>query len=514
MTTSSATARARRRLLLGSFLLLTGVFALTNSGRFHVIDEYETFFMAKSLLERGAVDMPQVAGSEYFFGRVGQDGRLYSPYGVGQPILTVPFLMLGAHAAHFLPKPRIDPDFWLWFFSTLSSALFSALAVVLFQAWLLRRGLAPARVLWAGLLLGLGTIIWVYAGQYRSGTYLMMVFAAILLATEFRGQRAGLLLFSLALLAVLLRVDAILGVTLLAVYRASLPGGSRSARGMLFAVSPLLIGLLVGMAIILYLNFSHFGDPFQTAYPDCDDIGRPANQLGLPSWIALTALLVSPGKGLLVFCPLVALSLLRLPVFLARHRREGVLVIGMALSYLVFFSCWQHYEGGWCFGPRFLVPVTPFLLLPLVFFPMRRVFLIPAALAGACVSFLGLAVNFLGVAQAENYYENLTDGMRALAYNVWHSPLPTHVVRLGESLRDLALGVEFDKQPGYGLDFWWAFAVKEGIPNATILAIAGIWLLMIAAGIALLRCSNSEGVSEKPDHDVSVNLVDYGVVTR
>lgn len=510
-------ARPNRRVLVGSFLLLSGVFALTNTGRFHVIDEYETFFMVQSLLERGAVDMPQVRGSEYFFGRVGQDGRLYSPYGIGQPILTVPFLALGEWISQFLPRPTVDADFWLWFASTLSNAVYSALAVVLIQAWLFRRGLSSTRVLWAGLLIGLGTLVWVYAGQYRSGTSLMMVFAGMLFGAEIRDRRADVLLFTLALLAMLLRVDALLGVALFAVYRASLPDFATGMRGLVRAAAPLLIGVGLGVATTLYLNFAHFGNPFQTAYPDQDDIGRPANQLGFPSWVAIAVLLFSPGKGLLVFCPVITLSFLRLPVFFARHTREGALVVGLAGSYLLFYSSWQHYEGGWCFGPRFLLPVTPFLVLPIVFFPLRATVLAPLAIFGAGISLLGLSVNFLGVAQAEGYYLHLTDAMQKLTYNIWHSPLPAHIAALFDCVKDLWSGVEFEKKPGHGLNFWWAFAAKEGISGMTILSIAGTWVALIVLGLVLLRSQSPQNDREEENgarEEDEVNVVDQGVVTR
>ena len=72
---SPKTERGSSRRVAATFLFFLGLYCLTQSGRFHVIDEYETFFVTESLLDRGTLDISQVGDSDYFFGK--RDGLVH-----------------------------------------------------------------------------------------------------------------------------------------------------------------------------------------------------------------------------------------------------------------------------------------------------------------------------------------------------------------------------------------------------------------------------------------------------
>ena len=42
----------------------------------------------------------------------------------------------------------------------------------------------------------------------------------------------------------------------------------------------------------------------------------------------------------------------------------AVVVVGAFSALLLVYSPWAQWDGGWVFGPRFLVPVTPLLAIP------------------------------------------------------------------------------------------------------------------------------------------------------
>ncbi|MEO8348441.1 MAG: hypothetical protein ABI610_05970, partial [Acidobacteriota bacterium] len=117
-------------------------------------------------------------------------------------------------------------------------------------------------------------------------------------------------------------------------------------------------------------------------------------QHSVPDGVA--ALLVSPGKGLLVFAPFF--------LFLAAGRRFGLgaagplppLFLAFAFAAQLLLYGTMDWRAGWSYGPRFLTDALPFLITALVS-PLERLKLpLPRMLFLACVVF-GIFVQAVGV---------------------------------------------------------------------------------------------------------------------
>jgi hypothetical protein len=50
-----------------------------------------------------------------------------------------------------------------------------------------------------------------------------------------------------------------------------------------------------------------------------------------------------------------------------RFRGDALLFLSLFLLGLLPYSMWSNWEGGWSFGPRFLVDVIPYLVIPIAF---------------------------------------------------------------------------------------------------------------------------------------------------
>ncbi len=94
--------------------------------------------------------------------------------------------------------------------------------------------------------------------------------------------------------------------------------------------------------------------------------GYPA-QLG-GGWLAgLTGVLASPGRGLLVYTPVLAFALLAaLPGAAPQRRQQRALLVAsttfVALQ-IVVIAKWHMWWGGYCWGPRLLIEILPFTLV-------------------------------------------------------------------------------------------------------------------------------------------------------
>lgn len=134
--------------------------------------------------------------------------------------------------------------------------------------------------------------------------------------------------------------------------------GARSAGARARAIAAFGLGLSVPLAAIAIYDYARFGSVFQTGY------AAEVAQWTTPFFEGVTGLLVSPGRGLLWFAPIAVASVAFAPRFARRFPMEAAFSLAALATLVCTYASWYMWEGGWCWGPRFLVPAMPLLLLP------------------------------------------------------------------------------------------------------------------------------------------------------
>jgi hypothetical protein len=117
----------------------------------------------------------------------------------------------------------------------------------------------------------------------------------------------------------------------------------------------LAVAPFAAVVILFVLNARFFGSPLHGPYPFLW-----ANPLE-GGWNVL----FSSHHGLLPFAPFLVLALLAF----WRLRGRGPLpwqALASAALFFVLTSCWRYWYGGWCYGPRLMVPCIPLLALGLI----------------------------------------------------------------------------------------------------------------------------------------------------
>ena len=114
------TTRARTTLAL--FVFFQAFYALSSSGNaFRIPDEFELYFQTEHLLDAGDISVPQtleirqpvvvdgkvVGEQSVFFGKVGQDGKPYAPYGPLAAVLALPHHAAGRVLAGLSASPVV-----------------------------------------------------------------------------------------------------------------------------------------------------------------------------------------------------------------------------------------------------------------------------------------------------------------------------------------------------------------------------------------------------------------------
>lgn len=430
----------------GLFAFVLGLYLLTMSGHTYSPDEETMLETSRALVTNGTWAIPP---SESMVQVEGTGGQTYSQYGPGQSLAAVPWVAVGQAVGSLFPRDQAGYPLRLILGSY--NALIAAGLAALFAAL----GLALGYSRWAStagaLALAFCTYLWPHSRTFFSEplTALSLFGSFYLLVLIRRAGAVGsrrILVLSLAsgalfALAVATKVQYVVALPAfllylaLGVWSANKPGNHTPDANMRSAFrTPLLwlAGLALGLLPLMLYNLLIFGSPLSTGYGQ-----DPTSTLTNPFFEGLLGLLISPGKGLLWYAlPLLA-AIWGFPRFARNHRAEAIFVITLALPIFALFSLYSFWHGDGAWGPRYLIPVLPFLLLPILSAFDRRAKGAPVqvahsmsplrALALAFVLGLGFLINLLGVLVNFDTYINVEGDLNSRHWTVAGSPIAGHL---------------------------------------------------------------------------------------
>lgn len=389
------------RLAVWIFAAFQCLYMLTSTGRVRTADEYNPLYTTESMVLRGSTAIPQAVQLHNFYGRLDLRGQPRAAYPPGQAVLCAPWYAFGYYVLARLPGvPRNDREFIVWFSTCASNATFSALTVAFFFLLVTYLGIGWRTSLFATALLGLATPIFGYAAWFFSEPLSAAIFMGVALLLfgprdqiSLRGAAlAGLLLG----FAVWVRPRNVLAIPVFAVavtVRQSKTGWRAAAA--LCGCAALLT------AALLSRNAFLFGNAFDFGYPQLTDYGiHTPVEFDTPLWIGLYGFLLSPGKSVFLFAPPLLLAIAGLRHLWKLDRGLSTLAFIFPGANLLFFSAYSSWEGGYCAGPRYLVPSIALACLGLA--PalaeakpvVKRLGVLLLAL-GAAVQCITLATSFL-----------------------------------------------------------------------------------------------------------------------
>jgi hypothetical protein len=154
-------------------------------------------------------------------------------------------------------------------------------------------------------------------------------------------------------------------------------------------------GALPFLVLWTWYNDDRYGAPWRVGY-------NSVVKLDHPFFTGLYGLLLSPGRGLLWYAPVIVVALVALP---SAWRRDRVLVSvagALLLSRVLFYAGYWGWYGGGNFGPRYLLPAVPVIAVGLMeaiprlgaWRPPWRALALLVALASMAVGVTGAAVRY------------------------------------------------------------------------------------------------------------------------
>jgi len=374
-TGQSKPAQRSGRLGFLIFLWFLLFYLLCTSGHIFTPDGVEMYLVTEGLVERGDPAMPEPQGDWASWHTVpGRDGRRYAIYGLAPSLVAVPPYLAGKALVRFVPPesralfdrplklfhPRTLPAFVKTGAVSLTNAFVAAGVVWLLFATALAVGYGRGTSAILAFVLGLASPLWPYSKTFfgepmAALTLLLFLFMIV----RYRDSGRGVHVFGAGLALSLTFFIKPAHVVFLAVALPfALAGIWHRSRMRLRHVILLGAGLASTLPVVLYYNAYRFGSVWETGYSSKVDFTHPF----LTGFVGL---LVSPGRGLLIYFPLCILAVIAIATQWRRDRALAGLLLGMTLIPALFHAKWWSWEGGWCWGPRFFVPVLPFLALPL-----------------------------------------------------------------------------------------------------------------------------------------------------
>lgn len=361
-------SEADRRVAVLLFLTSAATFLLLSNGVAKSSDETSLRLLAEGIVEEQTITVPELP----FVGVPGSGGRIVSKYGIGQPIASVPFVLLG----HAVAAPLERPDAVVEAVTVAVTPL--ATAGLLAWTFLLMRRVGGTPADSAGLAVAavLGTFALVYGTEYFAEPLVAMLMVG---CVERAGARRWTAAFALLAAAMVVHPRAAPLAAILAVVAWREAGLRTAVRAMWPAV--------VAVLVLLGYSWARFGDPLETGYTD--------EGFTTPFLEGASHLLIGRTKGVLLFAPLVV-GIVLLPRMWRRHRTETLLIGGFTASVFALSATWHSWTGGWSWGPRFLLPIVALCVVPLAPWLARdRVrwgIVLVVAVAGFMVSLPALVV--------------------------------------------------------------------------------------------------------------------------
>jgi hypothetical protein len=342
---------------LALFLLLFGWYVLTTSGHTYTSDEETMLAAGESLVKHGSFALPLDFLMNH---RTGVDGEHYSRYGPGLSVMAVPFILVGKLVASI--APHYAGRFILLLFVLLLPALLTAATGCIVYAWVRSLGYDARVGLLVGVLFGT-SLAYPYSRTFfaePATTFFLLLCAYAIRRESWRwwivaGFAAGCAMA--VKLQVLLLLPLVAIYALLVSWRGS---WHETGSAILWRTLAGLAGLAVPLGLLLLYNTRIFGHPLETGYGGVD----PTYLLEGNWREGVYGLLVSTGKGILLYSPTILVGIVGMFFCLRRQWRESLLALAMLIINVAFYSRLSYWHGDGSWGPRYMVFVLPFVYLP------------------------------------------------------------------------------------------------------------------------------------------------------
>lgn len=420
----------KRKKRLTVFFFFLSIYLLTGQGSIQSADGKIMYLLTQSLVENHSLSFTE---------RVSQgdsEGEKYSKYGFGMSVLAVPFYLTGKALSSVLP---VAPSYATLFCVSMINALITALSCLLIYCFGCERfGFSHRTSALLAFGYGLSTIAWFYSEDFMSepATSLLMLTAVFLLTGRDATKNTQTLLLAGVFLGLastfrLATLVVVPGFLLYLIF-AKEKSQSWNFTDRVLDAAKFLVPIACFICLIFLYNYVRFQNFFETGYE---------KGFGSEGWTGLFGILFSPGKSIFLYNPLLLVGCLALPAFIKTRSKMSFLFGWIILAHLLLFSFWHSWYGGSGWGPRLMLVVLPYLILPVGFLlegakGKARAGIVAVMILGFLIQIPSVMVNISRYYYdlRQQYHEKAHD---MLLYSPAHSPLIGQVKQVAKVFKRL-----------------------------------------------------------------------------
>lgn len=347
-------AEARSKLLLGIFLVTFCSYAsFFNGGGWN---QNAHFALTRAIVEKGTLQIDDYRWSTFDYSEYG--GHLYANKAPGLSLIAVPVYAVIFHATEPAKRESLMySTLAAWALTLAVVALPGALLAMWIARHLILSGVSPIRATSVALATALGSMLFPFSSMLflHTASALFLFLAFDLITRDRRPLLAGVFA-GLAGFCNYVCIPLAMGLLLLHVWRRR-----EFAPVLRFAAGAALPALMLAA-----YQFSAFGNPFATTistlpehFVDPDAAG---GVMRMPEMATVIALTVSPYRGLFFSMPVLLWGVWALIRGL-RSSKDARVVLVMVAGLIVANASFNGWHTGSSYGPRYLIPLIPLIMV-------------------------------------------------------------------------------------------------------------------------------------------------------
>lgn len=323
------------------------------------------------------------------------NNNVYSVIAPGIPLISAPLYFIHKIFMNIIGVP-IGEVYWAIFniFNNIfiMSPLLGIVAVMMFKILSLLTD-QVGKKLWLVFIFIFGSLVFFYStnGIWVHVYTMSFSFIAFYLIIF---QKNNFLIGTFLGLAQIVDYIAILPISLLIGFWVYMQIKTKSSN-FIPELIQLFLGYSIFLAILLYYNYLITGSAFET--PNSIYLQKIVNQqqslketmFKLPSVESLFGLTISPYRGIYLYFPITLLF--TLSFFKKMYLNNIIVLFSFIYVFFIFIfnSTYYAWSGDSCFGPRHLVMAIPFIVIPVVYCPIKYI---------QILGLLSIFINYAGVA--------------------------------------------------------------------------------------------------------------------
>ncbi len=463
------------------FFFFLSIYVLTMAGHFYVMHDQALYFVTQNFVLDGRftywpdgqpyganhTQSESQPGTDTPLGKIGPNGYVYAKYGFGQSLAAVPLFLLG-RAVFGSDLNGLQATVLVF------SPLITALMCVLIFLFVKRLKFSPQVGFFVCLIYGLTTLAWSYTKYFFEQplvSFLLFFSCFALYRYKQTGEMKWLLFSGIALgFSVSTRHASIIVTPLLLLYLLYLLHREKiDLKGAIHRFIVFVMPLTVFTFLVLGYNFMRFGSIWETGY------GSKIQLFTNPIYEGIVGQLLSPGKGLFVYAPSLLLFFFGIKSFMKRFRVEALLFLSIPLIYLLFYSRHEGWDGGYSWGPRHMVTISVFLLLPMgtviekIYKNKKKLLLVMVVLLvglSFLIQFLAVGLDYVnvmtgqGIDDSQDFvFEPKYSSVIAL-FELWPLHLKQTISAIRENISYEGKGEDFIRNTC--LDYWFITTYAMG----------------------------------------------------